>query len=245
MGPYTLALKFVQGEQVKYEMNQTLSAQVNVGGTNSITQINQISVVQTVETVNADGSATLLTNPTYKSETENGKPQLSLLSTGSNTETISAAGRISGISGLAPESQFPGPNFPNTYGIQFDLPTTPVSIGDKWTVTEPIPDMGLIMKSTLTLVSVTSSNVAFVKGVMSSTPMDLSAAQKAALKASGSFSGSSNMQFDITNGQVVASQIDILADLTFVQPGQSGKPPSSNRVQEEFRTQMTADPGPK
>jgi hypothetical protein len=75
--------------------------------------------------------------------------------------------------------------------------------------------------------------------------MDLSAAQKAALKASGSFSGSSNMQFDITNGQVVASQIDILADLTFVQPGQSGKPPSSNRVQEEFRTQMTADPGPK
>jgi hypothetical protein len=252
--PYTIAYKFTTGQQLKFGMSMDMNTQTTVGGTSRpINMHMHMSMTQTVQSVQPDGSATLQTSLATDTETMNGQPMptSSMPKINNISETLSPSGQILNLSGM-PSSPMTGNFNPNTFGMQSFLPTKPVNIGDTWTASVPIAMIGATINATMTLVAVSPANIATINTVMTSTP--LAATPPAATTTPSTttpavvppmnmtMNGTGTTLFDITNGDVVSTDGHMTIGMTMTVPAHGAQPSHSMNMNMIMHMLMNLEP---
>jgi hypothetical protein len=221
--PYALKYKFAAGDVHHYAV--TMDVDTSLGG-NPINLHADAVLTETVQSIQADGSAVIGTGVATNQVLLNGQ-QLPAQMTASFTPppatlVMTPTGQVISDSAAVSKARIPGmPTISAVAGMAV-LPAQPVNVGDTWSSTFPVSSLNASVTNQLVLKSVsqlTGSNIAEVATTISSTPTPAPPVETPAPATGttqpatpGSISGQATIDFNADLGVLQETDLALTTD---------------------------------
>ncbi len=233
----TMRYKFTAGQVITYKSSTDIdSTMVMSGQTIPLKQHIESMMTQTIQSVAADGTATIKSGISSMQMSTNGQPTtlpddvMNKLAAGSSM-TMTPTGKVKSLEmtdtsgGGLPGMDMTGSN---PFGQMALLPDHPVNVGDSWRATVPIAQIGADMAVSMKLSQILKDSGASIAEIgtkyYAATKPGGSTIEGAPMKMDMLLNGTGTTDFDIDAGNVKSTVANMTMKMTMAPPSTGAQP---------------------